>query len=108
MTKSKRRHRSAEEKARLLRRHLIDKVPVSTICEEEELQPSVFYQWHRDMVARLEATMATDTKPGKSNGRERELERRVVQLEAKLARKDAVIAEISEEYVTLKKELGEL
>ena len=54
MTKSKRRHRSAEEKARLLRRHLIDKVPVSTICEEEELQPSVFYQWHRDMVARLE------------------------------------------------------
>lgn len=106
MTKRKRRHRSAEDKARLLRRHLIDKVPVSTICEEENLQPSVFYQWHRDMVARLETTLAT--KPGESNGRERELERRVVHLEAKLARKDAVIAEISEEYVTLKKELGEL
>ena len=29
------------------------------------------------------------------------------QLEAKLARKDEVIAEISEEYVKLKKELGE-
>ncbi len=106
MTKRKRRHRSAEEKARLLRRHLIDKAPVSTICEEEKLQPSVFYQWHRDMVARLETTMAT--KPGKSSGRERDLERRVAQLEAKLARKDAVIADISEEYVALKKELGEL
>jgi len=106
MTKKKRRHRSAEEKARLLRRHLTDKVPVSTICEEEGLQPSVWYGWHRDMVARLPMTLAT--KPGKSNGRERELERRVVRLEAKLARKDAVIAEISEEYVALKKELGEL
>lgn len=106
MTKSKRRHRSAEEKARLLRRHLIDKVPVSTICEEEELQPSVFYQWHRDMVARLETTMAA--KPGEGSGRERELERENASLRAKLARKDAVIAEISEEYVTLKKELGEL
>jgi len=106
MSKKKRRHRSAEEKARLLRRHLIDKVPVSTICEEEGLQPSVWYGWHRDMVARLEMTMAT--KPGKSAGRERELEQRVAKLEAKLARKDSVIAEISEEYVTLKKELGEL
>jgi len=84
MTKRKRRHRSAEEKARLLRRHLEEKVPVSKICEEEKLQPSVFYQWHRDMVARLPMTMAT--KPGKVNGRERELERRVAQLEVKLAR----------------------
>ena len=106
MTKSKRRHRSAEEKARLLRRHLVDNVPISTICEEEKLQPSVWYGWHRDMVARLEMTMAS--KPGKRNGREMDLERRVVKLEAKLARKDSVIAEISEEYVTLKKELGDL
>jgi uncharacterized coiled-coil protein SlyX len=36
-----------------------------------------------------------------------ELQRRIEALEAKLARKDTVIAEISEEYVTLKKELGE-
>ena len=106
MTKRKRRHRSAEEKAQLLRRHLIDTVPVSTICEEEKLQPSVFYQWQRDMLARLETTLVA--QPGKKNGRERDLERRVAQLEAKLARKDAVIAEISEEYVALKKELGEL
>jgi transposase-like protein len=104
--KRKRRYRSAEEKARLLRRHLEDGEPVSKICEEEELQPSVFYQWKRDMLARLESTMAM--KPGKGGGRERELERRLAKLEAKLSRKDAVIAEISEEYVALKKELGEL
>jgi transposase len=104
--KRKRRRYSAQEKARLLRRHVEDGEAVSTICEQEGLQPSVFYQWKRDMLARLEKTMAM--KPGKGGGRERELERRVAQLEAKLARKDEVIAEVSEEYVALKKELGEL
>ena len=104
-SKRKRRRWSAQEKARLLRRHLEDHEQVSTICERERLQPSVFYQWRQEMLMRLEATMAM--KPGKARGRERELERRIAQLEAKLARKDAVIAEISEEYVTLKKELGE-
>lgn len=106
MAQRKRRHRSAKEKAELLRRHLEDGEAVSSICEEQKLQPSVFYQWKRDMLARLEATLAM--KPGRGNGRERELEKRVARLEVKLARKDEVIAEISEEYVSLKKELGEL
>ena len=39
--------------------------------------------------------------------REQELEVKIAALEAKLARKDAIIAEVSEEYVKLKKALGE-
>jgi hypothetical protein len=42
-----------------------------------------------------------------ASSREKELEARIAQLEAKLAKKDAAIADISEEYVKLKKELGE-
>ena len=38
---------------------------------------------------------------------EKQLEKRVAELEEKLARKDGVIAEILEEHVKLKKELGE-
>jgi hypothetical protein len=45
--------------------------------------------------------------PRRGASREQEPEARIAQLEAKLAKKDAVIAEISEEYVQLKKELGE-
>lgn len=55
--------------------------------------------------ATLNGEEARSPKEGTSN-RERELETRVAQLEAKLAKKDAVIAEISEEYVKLKKNLG--
>ena len=39
--------------------------------------------------------------------RERQLERKVATLQERLAKKDNVIAEISEEYVRLEKELGE-
>lgn len=105
MTK-KRNHRSPEEKAALLKRHHIDKVPVTTICEEKELQPSVFYQWQRDLFERAPQVLGNG-KPGRTSSREHELEQKVAALEAKLAKKDQVIAEISQEYVDLKKELGE-
>lgn len=104
MSKKTRRHRKPEEKAALLRRHLIEKVPVSQICEEEDMQPSNLYGWLHQLLERAPAAFAA--APGVSS-RERQLEERIAALEAKLAKKDAVIAEISEEYVQLKKELGE-
>ena len=105
MTK-KRNHRSADEKAALLRRHFVDKVPVSTICAENNLQPSVFYGWQRDLFARASHVLGNAT-PGRISSREQELEKRLAAAEARLAKKDQVIAEISQEYVSLKKELGE-
>ena len=42
MSKKTRRHRKPEEKAALLKRHLVEKVPVSQICDEEDMQPSIF------------------------------------------------------------------
>jgi transposase-like protein len=105
MTKS-RNHRSPEEKAALLKRHHIDKVPVTTICTEAGLQPSVFYHWQRELFERAAHVLGNAT-PGRTSSREQQLEKKVLALEARLGRKDEVIAEISQEYVTLKKELGE-
>ena len=102
--KRKRRTFTSEQKADLLRRHLVDKVPVSDLCEEHDLQPSLFYGWLNQLYANLGAAL---TDPRKAIPRERELEKKVENLEARVAKKDAVIAEISEEYVQLKKELGE-
>ena len=104
MSKRSRRRHSAEQKAELLRRHLVDKVPVSQVCTEAKIQPSLFYNWQRDLLAAAPLLFARER--GAPN-RERELEGQVEALKAKLAKKDAVIAEVSEEYVKLKKELGE-
>jgi transposase len=38
------RHFTAQQKVAILRRHLVDKVPVSEVCEENGLQPSVLYR----------------------------------------------------------------
>lgn len=105
-SKRSRRQFSVEQKAAILRRHLIDKVPVSDLCDEYKLQPSVFYQWQRLAAENLAG--ALEPAGNGTSKREQHLAAKVEQLEAKLARKDAVIAEISEEYVQLKKELGEL
>ncbi|HYD49931.1 MAG TPA: transposase [Terriglobales bacterium] len=102
----KRRNFSAAEKATILRRHLVDKVPVSDLCDEYKLQPGLFYLWQQQALANLERAIE---KPGNGEGeRQAAQERKIATLEAKLAKKDSIIAEISEEYVALKKELGEL
>lgn len=104
MSKRTRRRHTPEQKAALLRQHLVDKKPVSEICSSAEIQPSVFYKWERDL---LEAAPSLFTSRRGVPNREQELEAKVAALEAKLIRKDAIIAEVSEEYVKLKKELGE-
>jgi len=103
-TRRKRRHFSPEDKAAILRRHLADKVPVSDLCEEYKLQPSVFYQWQRQLLDHAAKALAPDRSTAR---REKRLEDQVESLEARLRRKDSVIAEISEEFVKVKKELGE-
>jgi transposase len=105
MSKRQRRNHSSEQKAALLKRHHLEKVAVSDLCNESGLQPSLFYGWQRHLFANAAVVFDGPKKGGTS--REKELEAKIAQLEAKLAKKDAVIAEISEEYVTLKKELGE-
>ena len=48
MSKRIRRNYTTTQKLELLKRHYLDKVPVSDLCDEAQLQPSVFYSWqHR-------------------------------------------------------------
>ena len=43
-----RKHYTAEEKVAVLRRHRVDKEPVSKLCDELLLQPTVFYRWQKE------------------------------------------------------------
>ena len=107
MSQRTRRKFSAEDKATILRHHLVDKKPVSDVCEEYGIQPSVFYGWQRQLMENMASALDGGAGRRQRNGREENLARKNEALEAKLAKKDNVIAEVTEEFVRLKKSLGE-
>ena len=91
------------EKVAILRRHLIDRVAVSDLCDEYQLQPTLFYTWQKQFFENgATAFERKNATPGA------EYLRMIAALQAKLQRKNEVVAELMEEHVQLKKERGVL
>lgn len=101
-TRSRRKY-SGEEKVRLLRLHLVEGQPISQICDEHQIHPTLFYGWQKTFFENGAAAFERTARPPGST----EAERKVEQLEARLKRKDEVIAAVTEELVRTKKDLGE-
>ena len=88
-----------DEKVAILRRHLLDKEPISTLCDELGLQHTVFYRWQREFFGN-EAAAFEQKRPTNPSAEQE----RIAYLEKKIRTKDEVLAE----HVALKKEIGEL
>ena len=102
--RKERKHYAAEEKVAILRRHLLDKVPVSDLCDELGLQPTVFYRWQKEFFDNGAAAFQ-----GKRSGQQTdERQKRIEFLEKKVQTKDEILAELMAEHIALKKSLGEL
>ena len=74
-----RRTFTAEEKVAIVRRHLLEGVAVSDLCDEHGLNPTVLYRWQRALFENGAAAFER-----RSDARERELEQQVAALGAKL------------------------
>ena len=101
--KTQRRHHSAEDKVKLIRLHLIEKQPISKVCEDAKIAPSLFHRWQEQLFAN--GTLALENKNRPDRNREQE---RIEKLEGKIRQKDEVLAELMAEHIALKKALGEL
>ena len=101
--RTERKHYRADEKVAILRRHLLDQEPISKLCDDLGLRPTVFYRWQKEFFENGAA--AFQSKARSNHQAEQE---RIQYLEKKLQRKDEVLAELMEEHVALKKSLGEL
>ena len=104
MKNKRRRRHSAADKVRILRLHLLEGKPVSELCEAEGIHPTLFYQWQKTLFEKGTAVFEAGRSPSRVLGHQ---ERKLELLENKLRRKDEVIAEIMEDLVHTKKELGE-
>lgn len=98
-----RRQYSGQEKVRLLKLHLVEGQPISQICDEHQIHPTLFYGWQKTFFENGAAAFERSGRPRGSDGAARKVE----QLEARLKRKDEVIAAVTEELVRTKKNLGE-
>ena len=94
---------SHEQKVSAVRRHLIEKVSVSQLCDELKIHPNQYYEWQRLFFENGEAAFKKD------NAKESHVfEDKIDKLEKRIVHKDSVIAEIISENIELKKNLGEI
>ena len=103
--KKTRKHYTGEEKVAILRRHLLEQEPVSKLCDEFGLQPTVFYRWQKEFFENGAAAFQAAERPRRQA---EEKQKRIEFLEKKVQTKDEVLAELMSEHIALKKELGEL
>jgi len=102
MRKKIRKRFTAQEKVAILRLHLLEHTPISDLCDQHGIHPTMFYRWQKEFfengpaALELRCRRASDSK-----------DRRIALLEQKLQRKHEVLSELMEEHIKLKKELGE-
>src|SRR6267143_789830 len=85
--KKQRKHYTPEEKVAILRRHLLEQVPISELCDKQGLQPTVFYRWQKEF---FENGAAAFQAKGRTDHRAEQ--ERIEYLEKKIQRKDEVVA----------------
>ena len=102
MPRRKYRRFTADQKVAILREHLLEKTPISEVCAKHDLQPSVFYDWQRKFFENGPAAFKDNADRDKQK-----LQDKIDALQKKLDDKDRVIAAVTEEFVRVKKELGE-
>ena len=105
---SKRKHLTPEQKMAIVRRHLLEKVPISDLCDEYGIHATQYYNWQKQLFEN--ASPAFERRTNKANQRRHDdaAGRKIAQLEQKLQAKNEVIAELMEENVKAKKSIGEL
>jgi transposase-like protein len=59
---SNRRHFSPHEKVAVVKRHLLERVPISAICEEQKISPNMFYRRPQERFENAYLSFETDRK----------------------------------------------
>ena len=101
-----RRRFGKDQKTTILKRYLVDRVPMSDLCDEYGIKPNQIYAWQKTLFEHGEAAFQEAAGGGASKASAQE--EKIARLETKLQQKNEVIAELMEENVRAKKLNGEL
>lgn len=98
-----RRHFTPEQKVAILRQHLLESKPIGDLCDQHQLNPTLFYRWQKELFENGAAAFAKASRSRSGGQQEQTIER----LEHKLRQRDEALAELMQDHVALKKSLGE-
>ena len=91
----------ADQKVAILRRHLVDRIPIADLCEEYKIDSTLFYKWQTQLFENGSSVFARNTKKTRSQH-----QKTIEQLQAKLKRKNEAAYELIKAHRQLKKNLG--
>jgi hypothetical protein len=84
---------------------LVDKVPISDLCDEYKIVPNQIYGWQKTLFENAAMVFESSGRPPSKEVAQQD---KIARLEDKLQKKNEVIAELMEENVKAKKAAGEL
>lgn len=104
---SKRKYLTPEQKVAIVRRHVLEQVPISDLCDEYGIHATQYYAWQKQLFE--QGGVVFERQPNKANQRRQQdaQQRKIAALEQKIQTKNEVVAELLEEHVQLKKAHGE-
>jgi len=91
---------TSQQKVAILRDHLTNDVPISTLCDRYGFSPQIFRTWQKQL---FEGALDTFNKSGRKQKKEAVL---VDQLHKKLKDRNSLIADLVSENIRLKKNLN--
>ena len=103
---TKKRSFSPEDKVAIVRRHLVESVSVSDLCDELGIKPTQYYAWQKQFFEN--GSLAFERRNPKNRQQPGRDQKKIAALEDTLRQRNEVVAELLQEHVQLKKELGEL
>jgi transposase len=103
---TKKRSFSPEDKVSIVRRHLVESVSVSDLCDELGIKPTQYYAWQKQFFEN--GSLAFQRRNPKNRQHPSRDQKKIAALEDTLRLRNEVVAELLQEHVQLKKELGEL
>ncbi len=105
---SNRKQFSPSQKVAMIRRHLIENVPVSDLCDEFKIHATQYYNWQKQFFDSGESAFARRPNAANMKRQHNAQDKKIDQLEQKLQDRNEVVAELLQEHVQLKKAHGEL
>jgi transposase-like protein len=97
--KQKKRY-TPEEKSIILREYLEDKTPISALSEKYNLHPNAIYVWKKQLFENAPQSIVKTKHIEKTKSKQ---EQRIADLEALLAKRENLIAELASELIEEKK-----